>query len=174
MRPTDKIFLGIGTVAVVASATFVGITLFTKTDAPAETSSPSTNSSSTTTSSTSTSSTSTPPDTSSTPTQSSSSTTTSYKDGTYTAAVSYRVPHGSNSLSTTLTLKNGTIATVKTSSDYTDHESAQYISGFTNRLTAQVAGKLLQDFAASRIGGASLTTEAFLATLDTIKNDAKR
>jgi len=96
-----------------------------------------------------------------------------YKDGTYTASASYRVPHGySNSIQTTITVKDGTVTSVKVNNDATDRESSEYIDWFEQDLEGEVVGKSLAGLSPSRIGGASLTTAAFDDTLDTIERDA--
>lgn len=101
------------------------------------------------------------------------SNTSGIKDGTYSSSTDYSVPKGeTNSISVTLTVKDGNITSVSTQNDYTDHESAQFISSFKSSLSSKVVGKALKDFAASRIGGASLTTDAFNEAVSQIAQNA--
>lgn len=100
-------------------------------------------------------------------------TTSSYKDGTYTATASYSVPHGEqNSIAAEVTVAGGKIVSVKTTDNYSDHESAMYISGFESSVNSSASGQLLATYSPSRIGGASLTTAAFDDALDTIRSQA--
>ncbi|MBC7746874.1 hypothetical protein H7Y40_02750 [Pedobacter sp.] len=102
------------------------------------------------------------------------STATNYKDGTYTATTSYRVPHGSvNSIKVTLTVKAGVITAAKTVNDTSDRESAGYVDSFESNIESAIVGSSLNGASASRVGGASLTSVAFDDALQTIVNDAK-
>lgn len=172
MKSQDKVLLSIGTVAVLAVAGVVGTGLFIK-------STPAANQPDMAQTAAASNKTATPttPVTSleTTPSTAQSSPAVGmYKDGTYTAAVSYRVPHGNqNMLSATVTVKNGMITAAQTKDSYTDHESAEYIDMFEQSLTSEVVGKPLDGFSASRIGGASLTTAAFTNALATIQQHAK-
>lgn len=99
--------------------------------------------------------------------------TTTYKDGTYTSNISYRVPHGTNSLKTSITIKDGVITAVTTDSTYADHESEFYISDFESAVKGAVVGKKITSSFSSRIGGASLTGNAFLNAIDSVIAKAK-
>lgn len=164
METKQKIFVTIGTAAVVAAAIFGGATLYggsTKTDAQTARYS----STSSVTSSNSSSST--------TDTSSSATSTGSYKDGTYTKTISYYVPHGgSNSVKVTLTVSGGTITSVSADDTYTDRESGVYISSFESEVSNNAKGQSLASYSPSRIGGASLTTEAFAEAISGIRSDA--
>ena len=96
----------------------------------------------------------------------------SYKDGTYTKSINYRVPNGTNSLTVTMVIKNGLVDSVKTSSNYADYESQYYISGFENSINTSVKGKQLSSLSIGRIGGASLTSNAFNSAIKSIRTDA--
>jgi len=167
MKQQDKVFMGIGSGVVAALAIATGVYLFgggnesktvttptTTTDATASTSDTGT-SSSTNTQTTSTVS------------------STSYKDGTYSATSSYYVPHGSNSLTAKITIANNKITAVTVNDDYSDSESAMYIDSFESAIKNTVIGQDLGSLSLSRVGGATLTTQAFDDALTTIRNDAK-
>lgn len=166
MDTKNKIFTVIGTIALLSSAGIGGYVLYaTKdTDTPSQTISTSPQqgsvqdggvvSSSATSGSTSGTSTS------------------SYKDGTYTASTTYRVPHGTNTYSGTVVISNGTIVSVSSQHDYTDHESGMYTDSFDSGLSTSAQGQSLANYSPSRIGGASLTTAAFTSVLDTIRTKA--
>ena len=106
-------------------------------------------------------------------TTTSATTTPTYKDGAYTETVSYRVPGDSNGLTAKVTIADGVITAVTTTNQYTDHESARYISGFQSGISSAVKGKSLADAFVGRVGGASLTSSAFNDIIDAIKVDAK-
>ena len=104
---------------------------------------------------------------------SSHSTNASYKDGTYTASRTYTVPHGAvNTISATITISDGTITSVKTTDNYADHESAQWISGFESSVNSDASGQKLATYTPSRIGGASLTSSAFSNVIDAVRSEA--
>lgn len=96
-----------------------------------------------------------------------------YKDGTYDATASYRVPGGRNSLTVTLSIARDKIIAVKTTNSYADRESASYVDSFDTGISSAVVGTSLSDAFVSRVGGATLTTGAFDVTLRTIINNAK-
>lgn len=172
MKPHQKAFMIIGTVAVMAASGIVGYTLFAT---------PNTSSSTTTTTMTTstqpTASTSSPSSTTTTNTNTGSSSSTSsssYKDGTYTGTASYMVPHGdTNTITATVTIKDGKVVSASAQHNYNDGESERYISSFDSSLSSSVAGESLGSISVYRIGGASLTTEAFSQVLDTISSQAQ-
>lgn len=173
MEAKQKIFVTIGTVAVIAAATIGGLALFKS----PETSSARTTSSSNqvATSTPSTSIITTPTTTGSASSSTSTPTTSSggYRDGTYTKTVSYNVPHGgSNSVAVTLVVSGGKITSVKTNDNYSDGESSYYVSSFESSVSSDAAGQSLASYSPSQIGGASLTTYAFSNALDSIRTQA--
>ncbi len=165
MNTATKIIVSIGSVAVIATAGISGLLLATSngtnsTTTPTSSSAPVSSGTSNSSSSSTSSSTS------------SSSSTTSYKDGSYTASSSYYVPHGTNTISATVTVSNGKITAVTTNDNYTDNESAMYIDSFESSVSSSAVGTSLADASFSRIGGASLTTEGFNNVLDEIRTQA--
>lgn len=167
METSQKIFVAIGIVAVVGLAIVGGKILFTG-DSMVTQGAQSTTGTSTAANSISQQSTASPVGNATT-----GGATASYKDGQYTVTQNYYVPHGgSNSVAVTLTVANGKISAVKTSNQYADGESAMYISGFESMVSSDASGQSLSSYSPSRIGGASLTTNAFSQAIDTIKSQA--
>lgn len=110
-----------------------------------------------------------------TPTSEISDTSSSvYANGTYTATTSYAVPRGfQNTIKVTVTVDNGTISAVSATHEYEDRESEFYVDAFDADISAAVGGDTIDDAYAGRVGGASLTSNAFNDALQTIVNDAK-
>ncbi len=158
MKPTHKLFMIVGSVAVIGAAGWTGYALFATPDTTKQSPSMAQSVSGSTTAST-------------LPTNTAK--TTTYRDGTYNGSVSYRVPHGSNTLQATVTIAGGTISDVKVQSEYSDQESQMYVDSFASSISSSVKGHSLGDVSVSRVGGASLTSDAFNAVLDTIRSDAK-
>ena len=162
MRSSDKIFLAIGSVAILAATGFGGYALFTGSDANSQSASPTT---------VVTQSVSPAVTTTNAATTASSSV---YTDGTYTAIANYSVSHGNvNSINLTLTVSADKITSASSTNKFSDGESAAYIDSFKSSLSSSVVGKPLGGFSYSRIGGASLTTSGFLQALKSIQNNAK-
>ncbi len=164
MKQSDKLFIAFSVLAVLVIGGVITYKVLSNKSVIASTSqTPSTK--------TSTSTVSTP---SSAATTSPQATTSSLKDGTYSATTEYSVPHGnSNTLTTKITISNGKINDVSTNDQYSDRESGIYIDDFESSLKSSVVGKSLDNISSSRIGGASLTSDAFYETLDTIATNAK-
>lgn len=160
MDKKRKLFVVIGSIAIIATATIGGTALFTGgSTAPTVTASSNNTPASTSVSSTNTSS--------------SASSTSSYKDGTYTASTSYTVPGGANnSIDTTLTISGGKVTAVTARNGTYDRQSQNYVDWFEQQLDSEIVGQSVEGLSPNRIGGASLTTYAFDQTLDTIRNDA--
>jgi|APMI01.1.fsa_nt_gi uncharacterized protein with FMN-binding domain len=170
MDTKNRIFTVVGAVALIATVGLGGYTLFATKDTTA-TSQASTSSQVAATPVTTAQATTASATTESSGTTASSS--TSYKDGTYTASTTYSVPKGGqNSLSATVTISGGKITTVKTTDNYADHESGSWISDFESEVSSDASGQSIASYSPSRIGGASLTTDAFDDALTTIKSQA--
>lgn len=168
MDTRNKIFAVVGTVAILGTAGVVGALLFTQQDTTTDTA---TTSSQTTTLTDPNSSSSTDSSSSS---SSGTATTGSYKDGTYSSTVSYSVPKGdTNSITVGVTISSGKITAVTTGSGYSDHESGEYISSFESSVDGVIVGQSLGSISSSRIGGASLTSEAFYEALDAVATQAQ-
>ncbi|MFZ1802113.1 MAG: hypothetical protein WAW62_03760 [Candidatus Saccharimonas aalborgensis] len=169
MDTKNKIFVVIGSAALIAAAGYGAVTLLSGGDRPSYVA---TNSVSTTNSSIASNTQTT--NTTATTSSGDSSTATSYKDGTYTASSSYNVPHGGqNSIKATITISGGKITAASATNSYTDRESAMYIDSFNSYVNSDATGQSLAGYSPSRIGGASLTTYAFSNAIDTIRAQAK-
>lgn len=170
---TPKIVGGVVISAFVAIAVYTFIIQKPETDTAINTSSISKNSNVSTASETQRQSDTTSSSNSTNQSTGGTSTSTSYKDGTYTASADYRVPHGTNSIKATLTIKNGTVQSLEVADDFTDRESSVYVSSFESRVKSVVEGKALGSISVGRIGGASLTSQAFENVLSDIIVDAR-
>lgn len=176
METKQKIFVTIGTAAVVAAAIFGGAALFNGSNSTASTGTVSSGAVATTSDSSSSSNTTSTSGTDTSSSGSTSSSTTasgSYKDGTYTKTVSYYVPHGAtNTIKVTLVVSGGVITSATTDKTYYDNESGMYINSFESSVSSDASGQSLASYSPSRIGGASLTTEAFAEAISGIRTDA--
>ncbi len=169
MDTKNKVFVVIGSIALIATTTIGGYTLFATKDDTTTFSGSSSLSAASTQNLTQTTASSTATVSDST----SSAASSSYNDGTYTASMSYSVPHGAqNSISATVVISGGKITSVKTTDNYSDRKSAIYISDFESGVNSDASDQSLAGYTPSRIGGASLTTNAFASVLDTIRSQA--
>ncbi len=95
--------------------------------------------------------------------------TTNNQTQTYTKTVQYEVPKRHiNTLKVTVTLNGRIIESVITESNYTDHESQEYIGSFKSSLNSVVVGKSIDELDPIDIGGASLTSDAFFDAISQI------
>lgn len=166
MDTKNKIFVVIGTVAILATAGVGGYTLFTAKDDEIVPTYSGTSLLTPDTANTSTNSNVSSADTTNT------AVTGAYKDGTYTATQLYGVPKGSNDITVTVVISSSAISSVTTSHTSSDRESAMYIDSFDTGINAAVVGKSLDEVSANRVGGASLTTDGFNAALDVVRTQA--
>lgn len=169
MDTRNKIFVVVGTVAILGTAGAVGALLFTQQDTTVDSTTATTSQNSSSNSSGTSSGSS-----SSSSGNSTTITSVSYKDGTYTTTTSYEVPHGdTNSLKVTVTIASGKITAVTADDTYSDHDSAEYVNSFESNVNGVIVGQSIGSTSQSRIGGASLTSQAFYDALDTIASQAK-
>lgn len=113
-------------------------------------------------------------DTSNTATQSSSNTSsTTYKDGTYSSSSTYYVPHGSESIKVTLTVKSGVVTDSSIENSEGDRESIEYQEEFASEYKTYVVGKPISSLQLSYVAGASDTTQGFNDALDKIRSEAQ-
>lgn len=97
-----------------------------------------------------------------------------YKNGTYSATANYSVPSGTqNDIKVILTIMGDTITAVTTNNNISESQSQYYVDSFNSNINSAVVGSALTDAYAGRVGGASLTSNAFNDALRTIVNDAK-
>lgn len=86
------------------------------------------------------------------------------------ATVAFDVPdHNTNNFTLRITENAGIITDVSYSVKANDETSQQYYSSFVKSFkTSNVVGKKISDVSLSRVGGASLTTKAFMSALSQI------
>lgn len=165
MNSTNKVFLAIGAIAVIGASTVTGY-LLSKNDSNKTTQNAATSQQTKTATQATQNAL---PETPVQPIQPSAS----YKSGTYTATKSYRVPEGgTNTITATVSISNDKISSVQTQNDYAHRESEQYTSSFASQISSETSGQPITT-SYSRVGGASLTTEAFNQALSDIVNQAK-
>lgn len=100
--------------------------------------------------------------------------TYTYKNGTYSATVSYSNDHGgTNSITTTINVANDIISAVSDTHAVGDSHSQYFVDKFESGVSSVAAGQPLATISPSRIGGASLTTDAFKSAVAIIRVKAK-
>ena len=100
---------------------------------------------------------------------------TTYKDGVYSVTTSYTAPgRSTHTVTTAVTLANDIVTktTVAFSGDNVE-TSSEYQNRFAAKYQTQVVGKALNSVALSRVGGASLTTNAYNKALAEVKSSAR-
>jgi hypothetical protein len=80
---------------------------------------------------------------------------------------------GTNTLTATVTVKDGNVSAVESSTEYEDRESVRYIDSFESGISGNVVGKSLDGLSVSRVGSSSLTASAFNDVLDAVRTEAK-
>lgn len=97
-----------------------------------------------------------------------------FRNGTYTATASYAVPGNDvNTITTTITISNDTVTSVRNSNTAKDKKSWSYIDSFEGSIGGVVIGKPMATLKPSRVGGASLTTNGFNDALNAIRSRAR-
>jgi uncharacterized protein with FMN-binding domain len=97
-----------------------------------------------------------------------------YKDGTYNATGTYLTPGGQESVTVSVTLKDGTIADTSLEQHANNKDTEEYQSKFAAGYKKLVIGKTLSSVRLSRVSGSSLTSQGFNNALKTIKDQAKQ
>jgi len=88
--------------------------------------------------------------------------------GIYDTEVSYRVPSGEENIKVSITIDKDVISDIKVNLSKTDKQSLEYQTGFENSYKSLVLGKNIKEVNLSRVGGASLTTNAFMEAIKSI------
>jgi uncharacterized protein with FMN-binding domain len=90
-------------------------------------------------------------------------TSSTYKNGTFSAKVSYEVPEeNTNSISVQVTIANDVISQVSYTNNPTERTSERYGKRFDEAFSdSQLVSKSVTKAELTRLGGASLTTGAF-------------
>lgn len=99
--------------------------------------------------------------------------TNTYTNGTYSNTVSYKVPEGATeSITISLTLVNDKVTDMTFSGVTNKRESEKYQDRFSNSVRSLVIGQPIDSIDLSRVGGASLTTNAFNKAVNAIQQQA--
>lgn len=97
---------------------------------------------------------------------------TEYVDGTYTVTTSYLTPRRvEHVVDLEFTIENDVVVAVSALYDGAAPETSHH-TRFDNALAGEVVGVPLNDLAPSRIGGASLTTDAFNDAVEEVRAEA--
>ena len=97
---------------------------------------------------------------------------TAYKSGSYSSSVTYRVPSGrSYTMDVSLTVTGDTVTTSNVSFDIfgTNDGNTQ---NFVSEYRSHVIGQKLSQISLARVGGASITSQAFNQAISAIKTKA--
>lgn len=96
-----------------------------------------------------------------------------FKDGTYTSTGNYNSPGGGESISVTITLKDGVITSSSVVGHAENPASKQYQGMFVGGYAAQVSGKSITDVKLSQVSGSSLTPRGWNDAVTKIQAQAK-
>jgi uncharacterized protein with FMN-binding domain len=102
-----------------------------------------------------------------------SATAGTYKDGTYSAAAEYYVPHGYEDIKVTLTVAGGTVTGSEIVNSEGDRESVRFQDDFAAAYKQFVVGKKLDGLSVSAVSGASDTTDGFNDAVAKIRQQAQ-
>lgn len=103
----------------------------------------------------------------------SSASSSGFKDGSYTASMSYYVPHGNESIQVSLKLASGVISDVSIQNSEGDNESARYQQDFASAYKSYVVGRKISGLNLDVIAGASDTTQGFNDAISRIVTKAQ-
>lgn len=111
-------------------------------------------------------------DTSSEPADSENVMASTYTDGTYTKVATYRTPRNvAHDISVTLTLEGGIVTSADVRYNGIEAETSMH-QNFESAWEPVVVGESLDSVTLSRVGGASLTSQAFNEAVAEIKVEA--
>ena len=89
---------------------------------------------------------------------------------TYTKELQFQVPRrNTNTLKLNINIQDSKITNLVADVITADEKSLEYKQTFLNEINKEVTGKKIQDLDLSSVGGASLTTEAFMKIINEIK-----
>ncbi|WCM55090.1 FMN-binding protein [Microbacterium sp. EF45047] len=95
-----------------------------------------------------------------------------YADGTYTAEGSYQTPETVETVTVTLTLKDGVVTDVEMTGDPQAPETERFQGQFIDGITAEVEGRPVDELQVDRVAGSSLTSGGFNQAVEKIKEQA--
>jgi uncharacterized protein with FMN-binding domain len=114
-----------------------------------------------------------PPATPSPSTSANTTNTATFKDGTYKATGSYTSPGGNESITISVTLKDGVVTDTSATSGANDPTAKQYQNEFIAGYKDQVVGKKINAIKLSRVSGSSLTSQGFNSAIQQIEQQAQ-
>ncbi len=97
--------------------------------------------------------------------------TTDFRNGSYATQSSYRTPNGTYQISVNLTVVNDKVTNSSVSFDSKGARDS-YSKRFSSSYQSALIGQDLGTASLSRVGGASLTTDAFNNAIDSIRSQA--
>jgi uncharacterized protein with FMN-binding domain len=100
------------------------------------------------------------------------STFSSYKDGTYTANGTYKYHSGSEEVTVTLTLKDGTVTDSVFKGTSSVRTSQRFMDMFAENYKPMVMGKKIDEVKLGKVSGSSLTPLGFNDAVEKIKQQA--
>lgn len=92
--------------------------------------------------------------------------------GTWTETGEYQTPGGRESVTVTLSAKDGVVTAVEVTGSGGSPNSQQYQSAFISGISAEVVGKQLSTLDVGAVSGSSLTGQGFDAAVEKIRADA--
>ena len=92
--------------------------------------------------------------------------------GTWTETGTYQSPGGQESVTVTLTAKDGTVTAVKVTGSGSTPNAQQYQAAFESGISGEVVGKPLATLQVGAVSGSSLTGNGFNAAVEKIRADA--
>ena len=95
-----------------------------------------------------------------------------YSDGTYPAAGDYSSPGGPESVTATLTVKDGVVSAVTITNTGHSANAKRYQDAFSSGIDQVVVGKPLATLTVGAVSGSSLTPGGFNAAVEKIRSEA--
>lgn len=99
--------------------------------------------------------------------------TSTYKDGTYTQTGVYNSPAGGESVTVSVTLKDGVVTNSTFKGSATNKASINNQGKFAAGFSGVVVGQPVDSIALTVVNGSSLTPKGFMDALSKIKSEAK-
>lgn len=100
-------------------------------------------------------------------------TTYNYMNGIYTVLQKYTVEGKQDSITVQLTIQNDYASDLTDTYTYSSTKSKSYQDSFESKIRSLIVGKAINNISVSRVGGASVTTDAFNQAFSQIKNNAR-
>jgi uncharacterized protein with FMN-binding domain len=99
--------------------------------------------------------------------------TAGFKDGSYSATGNYVSPGGRESITITVTLKDGVVTDTSAQSGANDRDAEDFQSEFISTYKRLVVGKKIDSIRLSHVSGSSLTSQGFNDAVNQIKSKAQ-